>query len=75
MNYGKKAKKLIRAGAAVPFERPWQRRKPPTCEEIAPFFGILNYGERYIKPRHLPRIKDHLRYCLVCRTIRGSNKS
>jgi len=71
MKYGEKARKLIKAGAAVPFERPWQRRKIPTCKEITPFFGILSYGEKHIKHRHLCRIRDHLRCCPVCQTVGG----
>ena len=71
MKYGEKARKLIETGAAIPFERPWQRRGIPTCKEITPFFGILPYGEKYIKPRHLCRIRDHLRCCPVCQTMGG----
>ena len=71
MKYGEKARKLIKAGAAVPFERPWQRREIPTCKEITAFFGILSYGEKHIKHRHLCRIRDHLRCCPVCQTVGG----
>ena len=69
MTYGEKARKLIEMGAAIPFKRPWQKREIPTCEEITPFFGILSYGEKHIKPRHLSKMRDHLRCCLGCRTI------
>lgn len=71
MNYGKKAKKLIKAGGAVPWKRPWQKRKPVTCEQVSSFFGILERGKRYIKARHLVSIRGHIKRCPVCKTIGG----
>ncbi len=71
MNYGKKAEKLIEAGGAVPWKRSWKKRKPVTCEQASSFFGILEYGKRYIKARHLFGIRYHIKRCPVCKTIGG----
>ena len=71
MGYGKKAKKLIEAGGAVPFRRPWQKRKTINCKQIRSFFGILEHGKNHVKPRFLFRISRHVKHCSICKKIGG----
>lgn len=69
-----KAQKLIRKGAAVPSERPWQRRKPIRCKKAKVFLGIIDYGVNLIKPRYLYKVRVHLKYCKICNAIRNKQK-
>ena len=71
MTYGKKAKKLIRKGAAVPFERPWQRKKKLRCYQVSRYFETLKCGKYLIKVSLFARIKKHIRLCPLCKEKGG----
>jgi hypothetical protein len=65
MKYGKKAKKLIRKGAAVPFERTWQRKKLK-CHQASKYFETLKWGKNLVKQTLFFRIRRHIRKCPLC---------